>query len=421
MAMSDSDTYNIWNKWDPLKAIMLGNTYDSSFYKDIKNDRIRSALMRIADETIEDLDNFEQVLKSFGCKVLRSKLESSSIMEYADENGEITGTISMPPLTPRDRQLVLGNIMYLKTASTIDAEQEMLKAYRNEFSYLYDIPTNMRASIRGMDYPYFEYFKNEMQLKHGYDIGTFNNYVNDDLFCKCLPPHIRDEYLSYNHTLKLNRVEPPSITIVGKDVYVDEMNLDNKPIPVQLFDFQKNIIEENQPFRVNVVKIGGHNDGCFHTIKPGAILSLKDIQTYEKTFPGWDVCYLENQSWNLVDGFMQMKDKVQGRWWVAGEEGNDEFIHFVETWLHDWVGYVEESVFDVNVVMLDQKHVCVSNYNDIAFEFFKKHGIEPIIVPWRHRYFWDGGLHCITLDLHREGHMEDFFPGRSSPIHDQGF
>ena len=33
--------------------------------------------------------------------------------------------------------------------------------------------------------------------------------------------------------------------------------------------------------------------------------------------------------------------------------------------------------------------------------FLKKHNVEPVYIPWRHRYFWDGGLHCITLDLKR--------------------
>jgi len=85
------------------------------------------------------------------------------------------------------------------------------------------------------------------------------------------------------------------------------------------------------------------------------------------------------------------------------------YTEFVETWLTDWVGYCEETVFDVNVLMLDDKTVCVNNYNKIAFDYFKKHKIEPIIVPFRHRYFWDGGLHCVTLDLNREGEMENYF------------
>ena len=33
---------------------------------------------------------------------------------------------------------------------------------------------------------------------------------------------------------------------------------------------------------------------------------------------------------------------------------NNAFTEFVETWLQDWVGYVEETVLDVNVLMLDE-------------------------------------------------------------------
>ena len=148
----------------------------------------------------------------------------------------------------------------------------------------------------------------------------------------------------------------------------------------------------------------GHTDANFHPIKPGAILSLYDVQNYSQTFPGWDICYLSDQSWKKVKPFSRLKMKNAGKWWLAGEEDNDEFIHFVETWLQDWVGYVEETVFDVNVLMLDEHHCCVSNPNNEKVNaFLKKHKVEPVYVPWRHRYFWDGGLHCITLDLYREG------------------
>ena len=156
----------------------------------------------------------------------------------------------------------------------------------------------------------------------------------------------------------------------------------------------------------------GHTDGNFHPIKPGAILSLNDVQTYSKTFPDWDVCYLPDQSWDKVDGFLKMKGKVAGKWWVPDQENNDEFTYFVETWLTDWVGYTEETVFDVNVLVLDEKHVCVSQQNNEQVNnFLKKHGMEPVYIPWRHRYFWDGGLHCITLDLYREGIQQDYFKG----------
>jgi N-dimethylarginine dimethylaminohydrolase len=106
---------------------------------------------------------------------------------------------------------------------------------------------------------------------------------------------------------------------------------------------------------------------------------------------------------------MQLKQKNSGKWWVKGQEHNDAFTEFVEQWLTNWVGYVEETNFDINVLMLDDKHCCISNINnENQKEFAKKHNIELIHVPWRHRYFWDGGLHCITLDLFREGSQKDY-------------
>ena len=201
----------------------------------------------------------------------------------------------------------------------------------------------------------------------------------------------------------LTQFDAPTITCVGNRVYIDK-----KEIPAETINF----LQERYPEREFIqVKIGGHSDGCFHTLKPGAILSLQRYTEYAETFPGWDVCYLPNQSWNLVSNFMELKKKNNGKWWLAGEEKNNDFTNFVETWLTDWVGYCEESVFDVNVLMLDDKHVCVTSYNKTVFDFLKKHNIEPIIVPFRHRFFWDGGLHCVTLDLYREGNMENYFSG----------
>ena len=155
---------------------------------------------------------------------------------------------------------------------------------------------------------------------------------------------------------------------------------------------------------VEFAPMDGHSDGNFHPIKPGVIISLEDVQNYTETFPGWEICYLPDQSWSKIEPFLMLRKKNKGKWWLPGEEDNDEFINFVETWLQDWVGYVEETVFDVNVLVLDEHHVCVSNpNNEQVNKFLKRHNMEPVYVPWRHRYFWDGGLHCITLDLYREG------------------
>jgi hypothetical protein len=144
-------------------------------------------------------------------------------------------------------------------------------------------------------------------------------------------------------------------------------------------------------------------------VKPGCIVSLNDVQDYKTEFPGWDVLYLPDQSCGKIAEFMKIKQKVGGRWWIKGEEYNDQLIEFVNTWLNHWIGFVDETVFDVNMLSIDENTIICNNYNKEVFDHFKKHKVEPIIFNFRHRYFWDGGTHCITQDFYREGNMEDYF------------
>jgi N-dimethylarginine dimethylaminohydrolase len=200
------------------------------------------------------------------------------------------------------------------------------------------------------------------------------------------------------------------ITRVGRDLYFGTKHgasfADN--------EVAKTRYREMFPdYRTHLINTQGHSDGTFCPVKPGLIVSLHDIPTYKDTFPGWEVVYLPGQSWNAIPEFLRLKRKNHGKWWVPGEELNDDFTDFVESWMGHWVGYVEESVFDVNMLVIDEKNVVCNNYNEKVFEAFERHGITPHICNFRHRYFWDGGLHCITSDLHREGAMKDYFPERT--------
>ena len=94
------------------------------------------------------------------------------------------------------------------------------------------------------------------------------------------------------------------------------------------------------------------------------------------------------------------------------EELNDDFTDFVESWLGHWVGYVEETVFDVNMLVIDEHNVICNNYNEEVFKAFERYDITPHVINFRHRFFWDGGLHCITSDIAREGEQKDYFPNR---------
>lgn len=353
--------YNVWCKWHPLKTVMLGQFYDKSFFENIGDKRVRDALFRLTDETHEDLENYERVLKQFGCNVIRPELDKNDRIEnHINEGGHVVGFIPRPPLQPRDAQLVIGNRLYY-TGNDHKSIKEALDKYSNTSYKLYS----------------------------GNDRDKKNSWA-------------------------------PNFTVVGKDIYWDTFtsNEDNSSNNTKRVKQYYSFDDELKSFRWHQLNIGGHNDACFHTIKNGAILSINEVQTYSKTFPGWDVLFLEGESWAKVFEFTDFKKRVNGSWWIPGEEHNDSLIEYVNTWLSNWVGYVQESVFDVNVFVLDEHHVCVSTYNKQVWDFLEKHRMTPILVPWRHRYFWDGGLHCITLDLYREGVQEDYFPERDKEIVD---
>jgi N-dimethylarginine dimethylaminohydrolase len=205
----------------------------------------------------------------------------------------------------------------------------------------------------------------------------------------------------------LNEIPANGVTAIGKDLFFGI----SKHAPI---DKIKQLTEYFFPdYRSHIVTTGGHIDGCFTPIKPGLIVSIEDMPTYSQTFPGWEVVYLKGESSLKMQPFLDLKKKNQGRWWIKGSEYDQELIDYVETWLQDWVGYAEESVFDVNILVIDQQNVIVNGYNKKAFDAFERHGITPHTCPLRHRYFWDGGIHCVTLDLDRKGTQQDWFPERS--------
>lgn len=194
---------------------------------------------------------------------------------------------------------------------------------------------------------------------------------------------------------EISNLSGPSITRVGKDIYHDGLM---QPLLHKYFS----------EYRTHEVLTGGHSDAVYCPVTPGLIVSLRDVPTYAETFPGWEVVYLPHQHWGQVKPFLELKEKNQGRWWIPGEEKNDDLVDFVNVWLDKWVGYVEETVFDINMLVIDEKNVICNNFNEQTFRAFERHGVSAHICNFRHRYFWDGGLHCITLDLYREGGMIDY-------------
>ena len=108
--------------------------------------------------------------------------------------------------------------------------------------------------------------------------------------------------------------------------------------------------------------------------------------------------------WTPVEQLYRSKElkKTEGRFLILKHEMDTQDVEFVERYLKDWVGYCEETIFDLNLSIIDEENVMAISQNSLVYERLESLGIKVHKVPFRHRFFWDGGLHCITNDLVRE-------------------
>jgi hypothetical protein len=204
----------------------------------------------------------------------------------------------------------------------------------------------------------------------------------------------------------LNGASASCIVRVGRDVFFDNSEY-LRP------DQTKWIVENclGPEYRIHEAVTDGHGDAVFAILKPGVILSSKHDVNLDlaRDFPGWDVLKIWDSSiWAAMEVGKFKYETNPGAWYVQGQTPTAEFTQFVDTYLNKWTGFVAETVFDVNCLVLDEENVIFSAYNKDVFDFCHKHKINPIISELRHSYFWDGGISCCTQDLRRRGGLETY-------------
>jgi hypothetical protein len=379
-------TYSVYQHWDPLRVCVVGRSYPPEFYSWIKIPHVRKLFERIATETEEDYQNIIKKLESFGVTVLRPTIADNSF---------INGKYQPPPMTPRDYMVMIGKTFYENHSFTFK------KAYKDIMDPTWPACESFEEFLTLPAWIQEECNDTHKLLEHCQSLSSYNNIFK----------HIQEQgnKVSSHRSKDTSMLNGAMISRIGRDLYFGTTSY------VQDTTKFENLISREFPnTRNHIVNTGGHSDGTYCPVTPGLIISLADVPTYADTFPGWEVIYLPGQSWSAVAPFLDLKRKNRGKWWIPGFEKDNDVIDTVEQWLGHWTGYVEETVFDVNMLIIDPKNVIVFNYNKLVFDALERYGITPHVVPFRHRYFWDGGIHCVTSDLHREGTMQDYFPERTN-------
>jgi glycine amidinotransferase len=64
----------------------------------------------------------------------------------------------------------------------------------------------------------------------------------------------------------------------------------------------------------------------------------------------------------------------------------------------------------MNTLSLGPNTICVEAHEERYIEQLTKLGVEVIPIPYDKVVPFGGSLHCTTVDVYREGGLEDYFP-----------
>ena len=340
---------NSYTSWQPLEEVIVGRAYTPDYFDFIENAQVRNQLQQILAETEEDLTNLQKTIETFGARVRRPELPDKR--RFQQEQMKSQGA-PLPPLTPRDWQITLGD----KLLRVLPIQE--LDSLCNEYTQAGSTVINPHGTTR------------------------------------------------WDENCILNGASASCIVRVGRDVFFDNSDFLR---PDQTRWIVDNVL--GTEYRVHEAVTDGHGDAVFAILKPGVLLSSKHDVNLDlaRDFPGWDVCKIWDSSiWAAMEVGKFKYEQSPGAWYVQGQTPTAEFSDFVNTYLTKWTGFVAETVFDVNCLVLDESHVIFSAYNKEVFDYCRKHRIEPIISELRHSYFWDGGISCCTQDIRRRGGLETY-------------
>jgi N-dimethylarginine dimethylaminohydrolase len=337
-----------------LEEVWLGDVYPHEFYDHLAPE-VRDVFYRITDMTKEDLAIIEHRLRELGVTVRRPVY--GAIEDHIDSQG----TLSKPEIMPRDHYVVVGTDLVIP---------EWIRSKRKDGYWCWN-------------HAVIEYEKDPESRVRYHDI----------------PLHINGA----------------DCVRVGKDLFIDcvysKTNCSND-------NLEQTFLEHVVPFfadrRCHYFDNGGHIDACFAILCPGLILANRYFDDYERSFPEWQI--LLRTTPEFASRRHRRGPFGNHKWWLPDGLNNRAFNDHVIKHAMDWVGDYTETFFEVNCLVINPENVMMLGHNQNLFDHLASLGINVHSMPFRCRTFWDGGLHCLTLDIRRQGGVVDYFGDKTVDI-----
>lgn len=197
----------------------------------------------------------------------------------------------------------------------------------------------------------------------------------------------------------INCICPPSVVRVGRDLFIDVET--HKHVWGFACEWAVN---QSKDYRINICDTNGHSDGVFCPVNRDTIVTSKYKFDYSQSFPNWGIFRVPEDLHNFR-GWQQ--------WQVTKSiDDNMDFANHVSSKASNWVGNFQETVPEVNMLVIDEHNVVAIKEYPPLFRWLQERNVDVHVFDLRTRSFWDGGWHCLTLDIHREDTRDDLFPER---------
>ena len=369
----------------PLKKTWVGTCYPPEFFDYIKNTKVRKLTQQICEETLEDLETFKNTLSRFDVKIEQPDIVlNSHDAEHMITHGK---EIPRPPLSPRDNYLALGNTLY--RFANDPSYDRLFSIYKRNGADIFDPYNDSNEDLLLSDDEYDSWWST---LESSSDELTKKNIMH---------PYQKSDS---DRRIRTHLYPAASVNRCGTTI-----NIESLPQMVQAWTKSKWKDRDIHFSQTN----GGMKDGRFSTLRKGLILALQDLPNYDKTYPNWDVIILPGQgnlamkTKNSLSGHAQTKARYADTWYTTGEF-DTEHEDYIDKWINYWVDYTRNNIVDVNAFSIDENNVILNGYNEQLYSKLEEYGITAHFVHFRHRYFWDGGHHCNTVDIVREDTNTDY-------------
>lgn len=371
--------YKVTHQWNKLKTCVVGRTYTPDIFKFIKNKKLRNIFEKLVIQTEEDLQFLQKYLENkFQIKTIRPCLPKD-FEAFKIEQGYIA-----PPISARDFMIMIDDNLYYPGLPNVNHAWVEF-AYENKISEYFSfdkLPEDKKSKLLKK----WETFQNK-------DKDVFDKKI---IFYKNIFEHVLKQGnnvvaspIDYMNSSFITRLGEK--IIVGTQSYHDDKQK-IKDSFLKMFPNKKVYITDSQ----------GHSDGCFTPITEELVISADPETDYSVTFPRAEIVQVPPEITLRNDNFGKEIHLAEHKWFLTGLEHDKKLTEMVDYYFNTWVGNVQETAFMVNILMADKKNAICSSENKQVREAMKRHGVELHVVPFRHRWFWDTGIHCLTQDLDRE-------------------